>query len=245
VTTALGLQRRLAWSALRSLREGRPERRELLAQAAALGTDTVPLVVAGMACFGAVVVTIAWTQARRYTGNIAAVGPIYLQLIIREFVPLLVSVLAGSRQAAAIAAHLGAMASAEQVEALELCGADPALELVVPRILASTLVMPALMLVGAAVAVLAAVGTIGGVYGADGWAFADGRYLDRVDVACFLVKALACGAYVPVAACARGLQATSGADAVGEAVTGAVVDACFGCLAIDFLVALSFLPWTT
>jgi len=241
----LGGQALLLGRLVQALRWERPSRRSLLEQVVELGVGSLGLVASGMAFFGMVIVTIAWAQARKYTGNITVVGPAYLELIIREFAPLLSGILAASRQAAAQSAELGAMAVNEQVEALELSAADPLIDLVAPRFFASLLTLPALTVVGALASVAAAVATVSVVFGADGSSFANARFIEPVDVACAGLKALLMGAYIPLAAAYRGLGARGGAAAVGEAVTDGVVEACFGCLAIDFLVAAVFLPFSS
>ena len=228
----------------RSVRSARREGimwREVLHQMAELGTQSALLISAGMAFFGTVIVTIAYAQARKYTGNITVVGPPYFELILREFAPLLTALLAASRQAASTSAELGAMSVNEQVEALELSAADPLAELVVPRIIASTLTLPLLTMLGTFFATLSAVITVSYVFGADGRAFVDPAMVDAGDVICAFVKAVICGAFIPVAASLRGLRAKGGAGAVGEAVTTGVVEACMGCLLLDFLVAAVFL----
>lgn len=221
-------------------REGVPGR-EVLRHLASLGASSAPLVGAGLGFLGAVMVTIAWAQARKYTGNISIVGPAYFELILREFAPMLTALLAASRQAASTSAELGAMSVNEQVEALELSAADPLAELVAPRIIASTLALPLLTVIGTVAATGSAAFTVSFVFGADGGAFMDPAMVDTADVVCALVKSLVCGAFIPVAASLRGLRASGGASAVGEAVTTGVVEACMGCLLLDFVVAAVFL----
>lgn len=221
-------------------REGIPWR-EVLRHMAELGAQSAILIGAGLGFFGTVIVTIAYAQARKYTGNITVVGPAYFELLLREFAPMLTALLAASRQAAATSAELGAMTVNEQVEALELSAADPLAELVAPRIVASTLTLPLLTIVGIFFSTLAAVVTVSFVFGADGAAFMDPAMVDAGDVACAITKAIVCGAFIPVAASLRGLRAKGGAGAVGEAVTLGVVEACMGCLLLDFLVAAVFL----
>lgn len=237
----VGAQALLFARTLRSARrEGLP-RREVLRHLAELGAQSLPLVAAGLAFFGTVMVTIAWAQARKYTGTVTVVGPAYFELIVREFAPMLTALLAASRQAAATSAELGAMSVNEQVQALELSAGDPLAELVAPRVVASTLALPVLSVVGTVAATLAAVLTLSLVFHVDGTTFMDPALVDAGDVACAALKAVLCGAYIPVAASLRGLQAGGGAGAVGEAVTVGVVEACMGCLLIDFLVAAVFL----
>ena len=241
VIHTLGAQALLFKRSLGSARREGVMWREVLRQMADLGASSSLLIGAGLAFFGTVMVTIAYAQARRYTGNITVVGPAYFELILREFAPMLTALLAASRQAAATSAELGAMSVNEQVEALELSAADPLAELVAPRIIASTLTLPLLTVVGTLFATGAAVLTVSYAFGADGRAFMDPAMVDPGDVACAFVKALVCGAYIPVAAAFRGLRAKGGASAVGEAVTTGVVEACMGCLLLDFLVAAVFL----
>ena len=237
----LGAQALLFTRSLQSARREGVMWREVLRQMAELGASSSLLIGAGMAFFGTVMTTIAYAQARKYTGNITVVGPAYFELILREFAPMLTALLAASRQAASTSAELGAMSVNEQIEALELSAADPLAELVAPRIIASTLTLPLLTVVGTFFATLSAVLTVTYVFGADGRAFMDPAMVDVGDVACAFMKSVVCGAFIPVAASLRGLRAKGGASAVGEAVTTGVVEACMGCLVLDFLVAAVFL----
>ncbi len=237
----VGAQTLLLVRSVKSARREGVVGREVLRHMAELGAQSSLLVGAGLAFFGTVMVTIANAQARKYTGNVSVVGPAYFELILREFAPMLTALLAASRQAASTTAELGAMSVNEQIEALELSAADPLAELVVPRIIASTLTLPLLTIVGTFFATASAVLTITYAFGADGSAFMDPSMVDPGDVACALVKSVACGAFIPVAASLRGLRAKGGASAVGEAVTTGVVEACMGCLLLDFMVAAVFL----
>ncbi len=237
----LGAQALLFTRSLQSARREGVMWREVVRQMAELGASSSLLIGAGMAFFGTVMTSIAYAQARKYTGNITVVGPAYFELILREFAPMLTALLAASRQAASTSAELGAMSVNEQIEALELSAADPLAELVAPRIIASTLTLPLLTVVGTFFATLSAVLTVTYVFGADGRAFMDPAMVDVGDVACALTKSVVCGAFIPVAASLRGLRAKGGASAVGEAVTTGVVEACMGCLVLDFLVAAVFL----
>ena len=215
--------------------------RECLVQLVEIGTRSTLLIGVGLAFFGTVMVTIAYAQARKYTGNITVVGPAYFELLLREFSPLIVAVLAASRAGAATSAELASMSVNEQVEALELSAADPLAELVAPRLVATMIAVPALTVIGAVAAALSSAFTVTWVFGADGRTFIDPHFVDRGDVACAACKAVLCGAFIPLAACVRGLAARGGAAAVGEAVTLSVVDACIGCLLIDFVVAAAFI----
>jgi phospholipid/cholesterol/gamma-HCH transport system permease protein len=230
----------LLYRTLLAMRRSRVALKECAVQFVELGTRSSWLVAGGLGFLGAVMVSIAWAQARKYLGNVTLAGPAYFELMIREFCPLTAAVLCASRAGAGTSAELAAMSVNEQVEALELSAADPLTELVAPRLLASIFAVPLLTVVGIAAASLSAVGTVTFVYGADGLTFIDPRFVDWGDIACCAIKAVLCGVFIPLAASHRGLIARGGAHAVGSAVTQGVVDAAMGCLLIDFAVTSAF-----
>jgi phospholipid/cholesterol/gamma-HCH transport system permease protein len=215
--------------------------RAILRELVVLGWATVPLVVMGLSFFGMAIVVIAWHQARKYTGNVTVLGPPYFVLIVREFAPLCCGLLLASRAGAKISAELAAMSVEEQIEALELCGVDPLAELVAPRVVAGALALPLLTVIGTAASTIAAMATVSLRFGADGLAFVDPRFVTSADVACAAIKSVLTGLAIPIIAAWRGLRARHGASSVGAAVTSAVVDACLGCLLIDFTVGAAFL----
>lgn len=214
--------------------------REWLSQLHELANRSAWLVASGLAFFGVVMVAIARFQAVRFTGNLSVVGPAYFELLVRELGPLIAALLAASRAAASTSAELASMAVNEQVEALEMSAGDPHADLVAPRVLASVVAVPVLTVIGTVSAATAAVLTAY-AYGADGLAFVDARFVDAADLVCGGLKAVLCGLFIPAAAAWRGLSARGGAPAVGVAVTRGVVDACLGCLVIDFTISFAFL----
>ncbi|WP_309893497.1 ABC transporter permease [Archangium sp.] len=222
-----------------SAREGLPWR-ECLRQLHELGVRSTWLVMSGMAFFGAVMVTIADSQARKLTGNLPVVGPPYFELMVREFGPVVSALLAAARGGASHAAELSTMSVNEQVEALEMSAGDPYVDLVAPRVVAGLVGVPLLCVLGTMAATLSAVAMATWAFGTDGTAFMDARHVDGWDVTAGLVKAVCCGIYIPLAAAVEGLSARGGAEAVGEATTRGVVAASLGCLLIDFVVALGF-----
>ncbi|WP_342381864.1 ABC transporter permease [Myxococcus stipitatus] len=214
--------------------------RECMVQLHELGGRSVWLVMSGMAFFGAVLVTIANSQARRFVGNVAVLGPAYFELLIRELGPVVSALLTASRAGAGHAAELSTMSVNEQVEALEMSAGDPYSDLVAPRVVAGLLGVPLLSTLGTVAATLSAVAVAGLAFGVDGRAFMDPRYVDGWDLLAAGLKAGACGLYIPLAAAVAGLRARGGAEAVGAATTEGVVTASLGCLLIDFAVSLAF-----
>jgi phospholipid/cholesterol/gamma-HCH transport system permease protein len=238
---AFGAPWLLLWRTLGAVRQAGVSFRASVAQAYELGNRSVWLIGFGMAFFGAVMVTIADTEARRVTGNLTVVGPAYFELLVREFGPIITALLAAARIGAGASAELSWMTVGEQVEALQMSAADPLAELVAPRVLGGLFALPVLCALGTVCASGAAVATATWGFHVDGSAFIDARYLGAPDLLCAFLKAAACGLYIPLVASWRGLTAQGGASAVGTATTNGVVGAVFGCLAIDFVVDEAFL----
>ncbi len=238
----LGTLGAVALLGARTLRasRGRIDGREALVQLHEVGVRTVWLVTSGMAFFGAVLVTIANAQARRLVGDLSVLGPAYFELLVREFGPIVSALLVAARFGSSCAAELSAMTVNEQVDALELSAGDPLSDLVAPRLLAGVLAVPALCILGTAAASLSASLVAHFAFGVESWAFADARYVHWRDIASGLLKTFVCGAYIPLVAARKGLDARGGAAAVGEATTAGVVSAFLGCLILDFAISIGF-----
>ncbi len=241
ISAVVGRPALMLWRTVKAVRRRGLSWHEVLVQLNELGSASSWLVASGLAFFGAVMVTIAYAQARKYTGNITIVGPAYFQLLVRELAPLTGVLLLAARAGAGTSAELASMSVNEQVEALELSAADPLAELVAPRVIASLIAAPLLICIGTITATLAAAATVTLAFHADGTTFMDPSFLQPADVVCAFVKAAVCGLFIPLAASSRGLNAKGGAAAVGDAVTAGVVDACMGVLLLDFLIALGFM----
>jgi phospholipid/cholesterol/gamma-HCH transport system permease protein len=228
---ALLLARTLAAARRRPWKRG-----EVLRQAVEVGERSLPLVVACLAFLGVVLVAHAAAQARRVIGDFTLVGPDYLKLILRELGPTVTALLVATRAGAGIAAELATRAVTEQVEALELCGGDPLGEWVAPRLLGGLVGTVAAAVLGTLVIALAAAFATSVIHGADGSAFLDVRAVVPADIGAGLGKAALAGVAIPLLAARAGLSARGGSEAVGEAVTTAVVHGCLAAIVIDFAV---------
>ncbi len=166
------------------------------------------------------------------------VGRLVSASMIKELGPVLTALMLTSRVGSGIAAELGSMMVAEQVNALRALGTDPIRKLVVPRVLAGTLMCPALTVVSDLV----------GVTG--GWAIAvfqlrvassvywtsvlEGLYPQ--DPWMGLIKPFFLGFAIVSIGCHVGLRTRGGTQGVGRATTNAVVAASVAVLAVDFFI---------
>src|ERR1041385_1104344 len=155
-TTIRGLRRvgadaRLARDTIGGFREVAIWPEQAILQCRRLGVDSLPIAIF-IAVFTGVV--LALLASYSFTGAVPLyfVGTLVEKTVTLELAPVLTGLALAGRVGANIAAELGTMSVTEQVEALETLGYDPLAYLVVPRVIAGTLMFPvvvaAAMLVG-------------------------------------------------------------------------------------------------
>ena len=162
-------------------------------------------------------------------------------LVLRELGPLMTAIIVAGRTGSAFAAELGTMKVNEEIDAFTTMGLDPVRFLVVPRVLAATLMTPLL----AIFANLA--GLMGGAVVMMGIGFPLVTYANRVaeavssiDLVSGLFKALVFGLLISMAGCLCGLRTGEGASAVGRSATRAVVSSIVMIVIADGIFAVAF-----
>src|SRR5690349_21280349 len=106
------------------------------ARSVAIGTLT--------AIFAGLVISLQFAFFLARFGVQHTVGKVVVLTLFRELAPVLTALTVGARIGSGIAAELGSMTVTEQVDAIRSLGADPIRKLVLPRVLACVLVLPAL-----------------------------------------------------------------------------------------------------
>lgn len=146
--------------------------------------------------------------------------------MVRVLGPIITAIIVAGRTGSAYAAELGTMKVNHEIDALEVMNLDPVAFLVLPRVLATTLMTPLLTvaacawgLVGAAVVILSL------DYPLVTYTSHVQSILTVPDIFVGLVKSVFYGAMIGMVGCLRGLQTKIGADAVGVSTTRAVVTA--------------------
>jgi phospholipid/cholesterol/gamma-HCH transport system permease protein len=176
---------------------------------------------------------LAMFGAQAYTANIIGI------VMIREFGPIFTAIILAGRSGSAFAAEIGTMKVKEELDALTTMGLEPMRFLVVQRILAGTLLMPALtafaMLTGVAGGVVVMLGM--------GFPFAQiwNHLTSSIGVSDVLVgtfKAVVFGAIVSGLGCLRGMQTKQGPSAVGDSATRAVVSGILMIIVVDAVFAV-------
>jgi phospholipid/cholesterol/gamma-HCH transport system permease protein len=145
--------------------------------------------------------------------------------LLRELGPLLVAVIVIGRSGSAVTAELGTMKVGEEIEALKVMAINPVRFLVVPRVLAMLIMLPALTIFGDCVGI------------AGGWAvcrlaldFSTAGFIVRAiesaepwDLYTGIIKSVVFAWLIITIACQSGLDVEGGAEGVGNATTHSVV----------------------
>lgn len=198
--------------------------RHVLQQMAHLGVDSLPIVLLTM-LFTGMVMTVQMAHEFIKYGAQSSVGGVIAIAIGRELAPVLTGVVVAGRVGAAITAEIGSMKVTEQIDALRVMAVSPIAYLVVPRLLACLLMVPALVICGDVI------GTLGGYVMATEYAgLSHYTYVHSIvifsvpnDVTGGLIKAMVFGIIVALVGCYKGLNTANGAEGVGKATTGSVV----------------------
>lgn len=164
------------------------------------------------------------------------------RITLRELGVLMTAIMVAGRSGSAFAAQIGTMKLTEEVDAMRTIGISPIEALVLPRIIACTLMMILLSFYSSVVAIIggAVVGDL--MLGIPFWNFLD-RIQDVVplhDLYVGLVKAPVFGLIVALAGCYHGMQVRGNSEEVGLRTTMAVVSAIFAVIVLDAFFAVFF-----
>jgi len=145
-----------------------------------------------------------------------------------------------------MASELGSMLVTEQVNAMRALGTDPIKKLVVPRVVATTIMMPILTIAADAVGILGglAVSTLMLRISSNQYLGSAFDGLENIDIFGGLLKPLVFGTIIALVGCHCGLRTYGGTQGVGRSTTQAVVNASVLILLFDFLLSRVILNYT-
>jgi phospholipid/cholesterol/gamma-HCH transport system permease protein len=168
------------------------------------------------------------------------VGYVVAMGIWRELAPLLTAVVVSGRVGAAITAEIGTMKVTEQVEALEAMSQDPVDYLVIPRVVACTIMLPLLVGVADIIGFFAGFSVAVSTQRINPYAFFDSAqtFLFPVDIYGGLIKAVVFGFLIAILSCYMGLKTTGGAKGVGEMTTKSVVVSLISIFILNYFLSL-------
>ena len=195
------------------------------------------------AVFIGMVMALQFAHGLQKFGGIEYVGRVIGLSFVGELAPTLTAVIVGSRVGAGIAAEVGSMNVTEQVDAIRALGADPIKKLVMPRVVACTIVMPIL---GFFALVL---GFCGGMLIINTQFHMPMQFFFRSalesvnmhDLAAGMGKTPFFGFIIGIVGCHFGLKTRGGTEGVGRSTTSTVVAVAITVLVADFFLTKLFL----
>jgi phospholipid/cholesterol/gamma-HCH transport system permease protein len=183
----------------------------------------------------------ALQASHQFQGSIPLlyVGTVIVKSVFIELGPVLTALVVGARVASSFAAEIGTMRVTEQIDALETLGIRPVRFLVVPRFIASFLMLPVITVFANGVAIVGGLIVAVSRVGISAHTFTRGMKIlfDANDIYGGLIKSFVFGAVIALSGCFSGFQTTGGAEGVGDATTRAVVASCVLILVADYFLA--------
>jgi phospholipid/cholesterol/gamma-HCH transport system permease protein len=209
------------------------------------GVDALPIV--GMISFllGLIVAFMSSVQLQLFGANIYVASLVGLAMT-RELGPIMTAIIVAGRSGSSFAAEIGTMQISEEVDALFTMGFDPTRYLVVPKILASVIVVPILTIFSDVFAILG--GLVVGVFmlnlTANSYISQTINTLTLFDVFWGIFKSVIFALLISWIGCLRGFRVKGGAASVGHATTSAVVSSIFLIIVADTIFAIILRYWS-
>jgi phospholipid/cholesterol/gamma-HCH transport system permease protein len=210
--------------------------RQFFRQVIDIGYFSLPVVGLTAVFTGMVLALQSYTGFSRFNAE-SGIATVVVLSVTRELGPVLAGLMVAGRIGAAMAAELGTMRVTEQIDALTTLSTNPIKYLIVPRLVAATLMLPVLVLVADIIGVfggfLVSVYRLG--FNAANYISQSWEYLETRDVTSGLWKAAAFGFIIALMGCYNGFNSKGGAQGVGAATTNAVVTASILSLVTNYL----------
>lgn len=211
--------------------------KNILKQMEIIGVNSVYVVML-TGLFTGLVMVIQIYYALRYFEAETMVGTAVALTLSRELGPVLTAIMVTARAGAAMAAEIGTMRVTEQIDALEVMATNPVQYLIVPRVIATTIILPLLTAICDFVGILGAY-----LLGVKVLDIEEGNFLNRIydfvdpsDIYHGLFKAMVFGCILSIVSCYKGFNTAGGAEGVGRSTTQAVVISCISILVADYII---------
>jgi phospholipid/cholesterol/gamma-HCH transport system permease protein len=211
--------------------------RDVVEQLDKIGIGSLTVVVLTGLFTGMVLALQSGTTLDQF-GARSMVGRLVSASMVKELGPVLTALMVTGRVGSGIAAELGSMMVTDQIAALRALGTDPIRKLVLPRVIAGTVMVPILTVIASGVGILGGMiisvtqlKVAASIY----WSNAvEGLFME--DIWMGLIKPVVLGFALVTIGCHVGMRARGGTQGVGRATTNAVVSGSVVVLVLDFLV---------
>lgn len=208
------------------------------------GVDALPIVGLISFLLGLIIAFMSSIQLRQFGADIYVASLVGLAMTY-ELGPIMTCIIVAGRSGSSFASEIGTMKVSEEIDALFTMGFDPVRFLVIPKMLASVVVVPILVLFSDLFAILG--GMVVGVFILDlsphAYVTQTVKSLTVFYVFWGVLKSLVFAVIISWVGCLRGFQVKGGADSVGKATTSAVVSSIFMIIVIDAIFAIIHIYW--
>lgn len=210
-------------------------------QMASIGVDSQRVVMATGSAIGAILAMHGYKALAIY-GAFQFLGPLVYLSMTREFGSIISAIMVIARAGSAMTAEIGSMNISEQIDALITLSIDPIRYVVLPRVVATTLIMPFLsmfcVIFGVSSGYVIAVYVLG--VNAEQYVLSIQSTLELGDITQGLVKSAIFGLLFSLICTFKGINARGGARGIGVATTEAVVFSCVVIFIADYLLGAIF-----
>ncbi len=217
----------------------------------ALQMDTIGVgslqIVAITGFFSGAVMALQMYHALAQYGQMGKTGQLVSITLVRELGPVLTALMVAGRNASGMASELGSMKVTEQIDAMRALGTDPVQKLVTPRLIATAVMLPLLVIIADFVGMFGGwvishfnLGIPSKQYWTTVW-----QALDWSDIGQGLLKPLVFAVVISLIGCYYGLRTTGGTQGVGRSTTQAVVAATVLTFILDLLITKIFVSQAT
>lgn len=233
------------WAVISPLR-GRPVRfRAAVSEMVKAGYNSVPI-VAVISLFIGIILAFQSAYQLKKVGALIYVANLVGVSITRELGPIITAIIVSGRSGSAFAAEIGSMKAAEEIDALISMGINPVRFIVVPKLIALMIMVPALTIFSDII------GMLGGfILSVSVLEIHPASYFQQTvnallvkDVMTGLVKAWAFGILITIVGSYQGFKVTGGAEEVGRRTTAAVVASIFLVIVFDLFFTALFYYFT-
>jgi phospholipid/cholesterol/gamma-HCH transport system permease protein len=206
------------------------------------GLDAVPIVALLSFLVGAVVAFLGATVLRDFGAAIFTVELVSYSFL-REFGVLLTAILLAGRSGSAFTAQIGSMKSREELDAIQVLGLDAIELLVLPRLLALLIMLPALTFIAMIAGIVG-----GGIVGSMSLDITPGMFIGRLHEMTGMrhfwvgmAKAPVFAFLIAAVGCLEGFKVEGSAESVGRHTTASVVQSIFLVIVFDAMFAMFFM----
>lgn len=189
-----------------------------------IGVRSIPVVIITAAFTGMVLALQSFTGFKRFHAE-TLVGTVVALSVTRELGPVLTGLMVSGRVGSSMAAELGTMRVTEQIDALFTLATNPIKYLIVPRFLASLIMVPILVVFADIIGIMGGFFVSVKLLGANPTIYIRRTwdYLELNDIYSGLLKACVFGMIMATISCYQGFYTEGGAEGVGKSTTKAVV----------------------